>query len=217
MKKKGFTLVELLVVIAILALLMSIVIVTINPAEILRKTRDTKRVSDLGALRTSMNLYLTDKAVPSLAAAPATDCASKIYYSVTAVPLTPCTAQGTEGGASRTLPQRSLTPRLTDGTGWIPVNFNSISSGSPLSALPVDPSNVTSTTEASNLYYAYACNATSTYFEFNAQMESAYYKNVGDGDVVSKDGGNCTTLYEVGNAPGLNLLGTSAPGFYQAL
>jgi hypothetical protein len=192
---------------------MSIVIVTINPAEILRKTRDTKRVSDLGALRTAMNMYLTDKASPSLATTPATDCASKIYYTVGIGGMT-AASQGSDG-STRTTQTTSANPRLTDGTGWIPVNFNSISSGSPLSALPVDPSNATSTSAASNLYYTYACNATSTYYEINAQMESTYYKNGGDGDVVSKDGGNCTTLYEVGNAPGLNLVGTSSTGFYQ--
>ena len=213
MKKKGFTLVELLVVIAILALLMSIVIVTINPAEILRKTRDTKRVSDLGALRTALNMYLTDKASPSLATSPVADCASKIYYTLVNTTGMTAAIQGADG-STRTTQTVAINSRLTDGTGWIPVNFNSISSGSPLSALPVDPSNATSPTAASNLYYTYACNATSTYYEINAEMESTYYKNGGDGDVVSKDGGNCTTLYEVGNAPGLNLVGTSSTGFY---
>lgn len=210
MKKKGFTLVELLVVIAILALLMTIVVVTINPGEILRKTRDTKRVSDLGALRTALNLYLTDKTAPSLAAAPASDCPVNIYNSVG---LNSTTSQVGGDNYTRTVTKGS-TVRLTDGTGWIPVNFSSISSGSPLSALPIDPTNATSATQTSNLYYTYACNATSTYYEINAQMESAYYKNLGDGDVVSKDGGNCTSLYEVGNTPGLNLVGTSSAGFY---
>lgn len=213
MKKKGFTLVELLVVIAILALLMSIVIVTINPGEILRKTRDTKRVSDLGALRTAMNLYLTDRANPSMATTPATDCPVKIYYSVGTGGMT-ATSQVGGDGYTRTTQVPATNPRLTDGTGWIPVNFGSISSGSPLSALPIDPTNATSTTQTSNLYYTYACNATSTTYEIDAQMESVYYKSGGDGDVVSKDGGNCTTLYEVGNAPGLNLVGTSSTGFY---
>ncbi|MDP2855969.1 MAG: type II secretion system protein [bacterium] len=214
MKKKGFTLVELLVVIAILALLMSIVIITINPAEILKKTRDTKRVSDLGALRTSLNLYLTDKVSPLLA--PTTDdCADNLYYSFTGTPPASATKQGEDAGSNRIDPMTATSNRLTNGNGWIPVNFESISSGSPLSALPVDPTNATSSTATSNLYYSYACNATSTYFEVNAPMESTYYRLNGDGDVVSKDGGNCTTLYEVGNAPGLNLMSTSAAGFYQ--
>jgi len=39
--QRSFTLIELLVVIAILAVLMSIIVITLNPAEMLRKTRDT--------------------------------------------------------------------------------------------------------------------------------------------------------------------------------
>ncbi len=57
---KGFTLIELLVVIAILAVLMSVVVITINPAEMLKKSRDSRRVSDLDALRTALNLYLSE-------------------------------------------------------------------------------------------------------------------------------------------------------------
>src|SRR3989339_611637 len=63
---RSFTLIELLIVIAILALLMSIIIITLNPAELLKKSRDTKRVSDLNALRTAINLYVTDKSAPDL-------------------------------------------------------------------------------------------------------------------------------------------------------
>jgi len=58
--KKGFTLIELLVVIAILALLMSVIIITINPAELLRKARDTKRIADLSSFRTALNMYVAE-------------------------------------------------------------------------------------------------------------------------------------------------------------
>jgi prepilin-type N-terminal cleavage/methylation domain-containing protein len=50
MTKKGFTLIELLVVIAILAILMAVVVVTINQQNV-KKNRDTKGISDLDALR----------------------------------------------------------------------------------------------------------------------------------------------------------------------
>jgi len=207
--KKGFTLVELLVVIAILALLMSIVIVTLNPAEILRKTRDTKRVSDLNSLRTALNLYVTDKASPDLDYG-ATDCAADTFFSLDTCP-------GTSVSQSpRVNPICAATStRLVNGTGWVPVELSSISSGSPLSALPVDPTNATSSTPASNLYYTYACDSGAVTFEFDAQMESTYYKNGGDGDVVSKDGGDASTLFEVGSEPGLDLLATPSTNFYQ--
>ena len=81
----------------------------------------------------------------------------------------------------------------------MPVNFGSISSGSPLSVEPVDPvSNAT-------YFYAYKPDTTNSTFEFNAKMESTKYSNGGGSDVESTDGGNVSTLYEVGTDPGLDL------------
>ena len=197
---------ELLVVIAILALLMSIVIVTLNPAEILRKTRDTKRVSDLNSLRTALNLYVTDKASPNLDYS-ATDCGTMTFYSV----ASPCPTASISQ-APRIIPTCvvATSTRLVSGTGWLPVDLTSISSGSPLSGLPVDPTN----TLASFLYYTYVCDSTNVTFELDANMESTYFKAGGDGDVVGNDGGNAGTLYEIGSDPGLDLLGTPSTGFY---
>jgi prepilin-type N-terminal cleavage/methylation domain-containing protein len=47
---KSFTLVELMIVIAVLAILAAIVIFTLNPAEIFRKNRDSRRMADLTTL-----------------------------------------------------------------------------------------------------------------------------------------------------------------------
>jgi len=55
---KGFILLELLIVIAILAILTTVIILVLNPAEALRKTRDTQRVTDLDNLKTVLSLYL---------------------------------------------------------------------------------------------------------------------------------------------------------------
>ncbi len=206
--KKGFTLIELLIVIAILALLMSIIIVTLNPAELLKKSRDTKRVSDLNALRTAINLYVTDKAAPDLDIYGT--CGTNTWLSLSG--NDDCTALASH--------QCTTTNRLTTGSGWIPINFGSISSGSPLAALPVDPTNASSSTPFSNLYYSYYCNSTYSTFELNAQMESAYYRSTayggsaGDGDVCSSDGGNSSLLYEVGSDPGLDLMSGTSSGFY---
>ena len=64
--KKGFTLIELLIVIAILAVLAGIVIVALNPAELLKQARDGKRMGDLDSLVTALNLYLVDVSSPDL-------------------------------------------------------------------------------------------------------------------------------------------------------
>jgi prepilin-type N-terminal cleavage/methylation domain-containing protein len=53
--KKGFTLIELLVVIAIIGILSSVVLASLNSAR--RKSRDARRVADIGQLRLALELY----------------------------------------------------------------------------------------------------------------------------------------------------------------
>lgn len=53
--KQGFTLIELLVVISIISLLASIVLASLNSAR--SKARDSRRIADLGQLRTAVEFY----------------------------------------------------------------------------------------------------------------------------------------------------------------
>jgi prepilin-type N-terminal cleavage/methylation domain-containing protein len=69
--REGFTLIELLVVIAVVAILSIVVVLTINPAEMLRQSRDAQRISDLNTLKSALNLYLVDSSVPNLASSSA--------------------------------------------------------------------------------------------------------------------------------------------------
>ena len=55
---KGFTLIELLVVVAIIGLLSSVVLASLNTAR--AKARDVRRVSDMKALQTALELYAND-------------------------------------------------------------------------------------------------------------------------------------------------------------
>ncbi len=193
----GFTLLELLIVIAIIAILASVVMVVINPAELLKKARDSQRVSDLASLRTAIGLYLTDVTSPDLDYSGT--CGTNLWYSDT----------GTDAlsGYTATHPSSVASSTAVDGTGWIPINLTSISTGSPLASLPIDPKS------ASHYYYTYECNSSSLTYEIDAKFESTYYTTSIDSD--GNDGGNAPTLYEVGNDPGLDLLGTPASGFYQ--
>ncbi len=86
----------------------------------------------------------------------------------------------------------------TDGTGWVPVNFNAISSGPPISKLPKDPIN------DSKYFYSYACDPANLNFELNANMESQKYGKGGPSDVSNSDGGDNPSVYETGTA--LNIL-----------
>jgi prepilin-type N-terminal cleavage/methylation domain-containing protein len=58
--QKGFTLIELLVVIAIIAILALIVLLALNPVEMQRRSRDSRRLSDMGTLRKAIDLALAD-------------------------------------------------------------------------------------------------------------------------------------------------------------
>lgn len=58
-KQKGFTLVELLVVVAIIGLLSTLAVVSLNG--IRERARDTKRLSDLDAIRNAFELVKTEK------------------------------------------------------------------------------------------------------------------------------------------------------------
>ena len=51
----GFTLLELLIVITILAILTLVVVLFINPVEMLKKSRDVQRMSDLATVQSAIS------------------------------------------------------------------------------------------------------------------------------------------------------------------
>lgn len=58
--KRGFTLIELLVVIGILAVLLTIVLVAINPGRQFAQANNTKRRADINALLNAIHQYAAD-------------------------------------------------------------------------------------------------------------------------------------------------------------
>ncbi len=191
-KQKGFTLIELLIVVSIIAILSVFVILTLNPAEILKQARDSQRTSDMSTLKSAISLYLQDVSSPSIGSVGA------CYGSA---PLTPNSAGcGGRMAASDTAVTTTTAAAAasTTGGGWIPINFASIVAGSPVGSEPVDPVN------NATYFYSYATAGSPTFhFEIDAKMESTKYSASGTSDVESTDGGNNNAVYEVGTSLGL--------------
>ncbi len=176
MQQKGFTLVELLIVIAILAVLAVTVVVVLNPAELLRQSRDATRVSDMSSINSAVALYLTDSTNPTLWGG--STCSNQGRMTV-----------ATSSPFSGSIATSTVTSTAVDGNGWVAVNLQGITGGSPLARLPIDPTN------SGSLGYAYACNSLN--YELNARLESTKYAPLMGND---KDGGNNANWYEVGNS-----------------
>jgi prepilin-type N-terminal cleavage/methylation domain-containing protein len=205
--RKGFTLIELLVVIAVLAVLAVVVILTLNPAGLFQEFRDSSRVSDMATLNSAISDFSADVFTTG-----ALGNANTIYVSIPDPTATTTAGDQCQGLGLLTLPAgytyqcaASSTYRLTNGTGWIPINFNNATFGVPFSELPTDPTN----TSSSRLYYTYETNGQK--FEMTSAMESAKYQLGGSSDVISGDGGTLASVYEKGSITGLEPLDYGDP------
>ena len=166
---QGFTLIELLIVIAIIAILSVVVVLSLNPQEMLRKGRDSNRVSDLDTLTHAISLYQADQG---------TSGSSGFLGTSTIIYVSLPDSSSTCGSWNLPTPPTSTTYqcaspqtyRNTNGQGWIPLNFQTITTGSPLGQLPIDPTNASST----GLYYTYTTNGTQ--YELTSLFESSQYK-----------------------------------------
>ncbi|MFZ2303845.1 MAG: type II secretion system protein [Minisyncoccia bacterium] len=212
----GFTLLELLIVVSIIAILSVALVLVLDPAETLKKSRDAQRMSDLSTMKTAIALYLTSTTTPYLAGTSNTLCKAtpsissssgdnRIYYSS----ASSVTDTDLDGSTITTVASTTVGSTLlgqTNGGGWIPINFDVLTGGSPISNIPVDPVNTISNpagVASTDLVYRYACSETPLAFEIDAQLESTAY-TVADNKRTS-DGGNSTGYYEVGT--NLKILG----------
>ncbi len=180
--KKGFTLIELLIVIAIIGILAAVVVLILNPAQLLAQSRDSRRVQDLDNLNTAIGTWLADVATTSWAAV--LNCTSGTAWPVSGT----CTA---------------VTSRAVDSTGWVPINFNAMSTGTPIPVLPIDPSNGSTCTSGQTpnvCMYGWHSSATTGQYKLIANMESTRYQT----NQAANDGGTISGWYEIGtNLTGL--------------
>ena len=201
-------------VVAIIALLAVVLILTLNPSEALKKSRDSLRMSDLNSLKTAISLYMLSASNPHLTGANNFACkgtaddiswqpSDYIYYSypntspgeqITSKNLNGVTF--TSGGAYQV---SSDNLAVINGNGWLPINFSSLIGGSPISNLPIDPINKIidpANPINTDLVYRYACNEKTLKFELNARLESSAYTI--STNKMAQDGGNDADYYEMG-------------------
>jgi len=183
--KRGFTLIELIITFGVIGMVVSIAVVAINPAEMLKKSRDTRRIADLVALYTALQLAYSQELGFG------TCDGTKIYASLPS--SDPLSNDNLPSGVSWNQVSDNNLYKV-DGAGWIPVNFASLGGGSPLSVLPVDPKKSSS----NNLFYTYTCNSLKQ-FTLTAWFESQYYGPKGANPQSKNDGGPDPYLYEVGS------------------
>ncbi len=218
--KKGFTLLELLIVITILSILTLVVVLFINPVEMLKKSRDVQRMSDLATAKSAIVLYLQNSASNNLGGTTycnatnfgTTDTSGKIKMSLgyATAGLKPSSNPAGESYNATT----TADLYKNNAQGWIPyIDFTTFASGAPIEKLPVDPTNTSVATGApgaDSLYYRYGCKTNNT-FELDATLESDTYKYLGTDSKTSIDGGNAVMRFEKGTD--LNILPSTAPIF----
>lgn len=215
-KGAGFTLIELIIVITILVILGIVVVMLIDPAEILAQSRDSQRISDLATIKGATQLVLASGVPSNYAAACDTvqpmTATAKIWTSTV-----------TAGGSGYSFVSATSTRSLVDNTGWIKIDYTTPSTGRALTSLPVDPTNQYVVAGTAGLYYRWGCTYISGKYEYevDAALESAKYKPGCSGatcdDKGLTDGGNSNATvsptgnndrYEVGN--NLNVLPATA-------
>ncbi len=168
---RSFTLIELLIVVAVVAILSVVVILALNPAELLKQARDSARLADLNTLHKALGIFQAGQPSGGLGNT-STTYLSLVDPAATSTSGTNCASLGLPG-----LPAgyfyhcaASSTLRNIDGTGWVPVNLLLASGGAPISQLPVDPVNASS----SGFYYTYTPGSDS--WELTALVQSLKYR-----------------------------------------
>ncbi|GIW65232.1 MAG: hypothetical protein KatS3mg093_211 [Candidatus Parcubacteria bacterium] len=177
---KSFTLIEILVVLILISVLTTVLIIAIKPADIFKKSRDSKRISDLKNIEKIFDLIHNEtQGIFS----------ESQYASLNVVYVSLQDSSSTCGQWLSQLPplpsgwsyRCSATPTNVDGTGWIPIPFNQFSTIN-LSQLPIDPIN------KPPYYYSYIVGGS---YELTAKLEI-------NREEMRNDNGTSDLKYEVG-------------------
>jgi prepilin-type N-terminal cleavage/methylation domain-containing protein len=178
-KSSSFTLIELLIVLAIIAILATVLILTIKPGIFFSRARDTKRIGDLKNIEKIMDILSTDQTFNELS-----------YASTNVVYLSLKDSSSTCGSylsELSSLPSGwsyrcSATPTNIDGTGWIPIPFSNFPILN-ISQLFINPIN------KPPYYYSFVVGGS---YKVTAKPEENYSPAINDGGIEP-------LLYEAGS------------------
>jgi len=181
----SFTLVELLIVIAILAILVTAVVIVLNPAELLAQARDAQRASDTKTVSGALDILVVDNPSATFGTP------QKVYISIpdtnadcSGIPDLPDLPEGWSYSCTTPTNLKNI-----DGTGWIPVDLTMVKGGSPIPVLPTDPTN------SAISFYSYIPGE-NTGYSISAEIESSKQKQ-------QNQSGIFTTKFSGGSAPQL--------------
>ena len=138
-----------------------------KPVKIIQKSRDSQRYADINNLTVAVNSYLAND------------------YNF----------EGLDGlyTSNNVSFSNDETRKKVDGSGWIGLNFNQMTNGSPMESLPLDPLNNNS------YFYSFAVSVPDKTYEFNC-----FFENSENMAKASSDNGNNSNTYEIGTD--LNLI-----------
>lgn len=151
---RGFTLVELLVVIAIIAILAAVVMLTLNPLEFMKRSRDANRLTDLANLQQVINVAVQESTQTGQALA--------------------C-----NGVAGNCTGNSATDTRAINGDGWVKVDLSAQKSIS-VPTLPIDPIN-TAGAAGVGYHYTYCGNGEKWIIETVLESDQQKGKMITDG------------------------------------
>ena len=187
-RSKGFTLVEIIIAVLILAFLTVLVVVLLDPADFFPGARDTRRISDLQSIDSTISMYKTEVG-GSLRTG------GTPYGVYISLPDSNNNCSSYSALPLLTPPQKYMCAdqnnfKKVDGNGWIPIDFTKIP-GNILTRLPIDPTNESD----SGKYYTFVTDGKK--WELTSVLESD--KNKGASNVGGKDGGQNDNILEIGS------------------